>query len=623
MKRPRKPLLLYDGDCAFCRAWIERWRRTTGDEVEYASYQEAGERFPEIAAGRFAEAVHLIESDGRWSNGAEAVFRSLAHGRGARAGAGAWLYRNVPPFAAASEWLYRIVARNRHVFSTLTRAIWGEHVVPPGQALTNGIFLRALGVVYVMAFISLWTQIHGLVGARGIYPVEGLLAIVRERGGPAGLWFYPTLCWLSPSDGFLHLLCGLGTLSGLLLALGLWPLVGLAVAWVAYLSLATVGQDFLWFQWDGLLLETGLIAMLLAPWQRRLRGASDPAPSRIALFLIRWLLFRFMVSSAIVKIASGDPTWHALTALQYHYETQPLPPWSAWYVHHLPAGFHWASAAGMFAIEGIVPFLILAPRRIRFAAAGAMAALQLVIFTTGNYGFFNGLTLALCLTLLDDAVWPRRWRERGAGRGTGDGRWPTSVVAATAALLFLLSLVPFFGALRWSADWLGPMPTLYGYQAPLRAVNSYGLFAVMTTQRPEIVVEGSLDGREWKAYEFRWKPGDVRRRPEFVAPHMPRLDWQMWFAALNDARREPWFARFCERVLQDSPPVLALLRENPFPGRPPRYLRATLYDYRFADPATRRETGAWWTRRALGPYTPVLTLENGRLAVVELGPMPR
>ena len=613
MKPRSKPLLVYDGECGFCRAWIERWRRATGDEVEYAPYQEIGADFPDIPLAEFARSVFLIEPDGSWSRGAEAVYRSLACAP--EGGAGLWLYRHVPAFAAASEWAYRIVADHRPTFTMLTRLLWGAHVAPPGNALTVALFLRAFGAVAVAAFVSLWTQIDGLVGSRGIYPVADLFQIVRERLGPGGGWSYPTLLWLSPTDGFLHVLCGLGTLAGAALALGLAPLASLVAIWACYLSLATPGQDFLWFQWDGLLLETAVVAMLLAPRTSRLRGASDPPPPRAALFLVRWLTFRLMFSSALVKLTSGDPTWRDLSALQFHYQTQPLPPWTAWYAHHLPPGFQSFSVVVMFVIEGLVPLLLALPRRPRFAAAGTFVFLQGLILATGNYGFFNLLALALCIPLLDDAVWPRAWRGVAPLSRRGDSH---GGVALAAALLVVISLAPLAGAaLRRVPQWLATGLALYRFQAPLRLVNGYGLFAVMTTERAEIVIEGSMDGRAWKPYEFRWKPGDLARRPAFTTPHMPRLDWQMWFAALGGGRPEAWFIRLCERLLQGSPTVLRLMGPNPFPGAPPRYLRATLYDYRFTDPATRRATGAWWARRPIRSFSPVLTLENGRLVPVE------
>jgi hypothetical protein len=179
-----------------------------------------------------------------------------------------------------------------------------------------------------------------------------------------------------------------------------------------------------------------------------------------------------------------------------------------------------------------------------------------------------------------------------------------------AAALFLLSLVPFAGAFRAPASWLGPLPALQHILAPLRIVNGYGLFAVMTTSRPEIIMEGSADGRSWVLYEFRYKPGDPGRRPPFVAPHQPRLDWQMWFAALGGYQRTPWVESFQARLLEGSPEVLGLLAENPFPGRPPRYVRATLWSYRFTSPEERRSSGEWWRREILGAYSPVVSLAS-------------
>jgi hypothetical protein len=266
----------------------------------------------------------------------------------------------------------------------------------------------------------------------------------------------------------------------------------------------------------------------------------------------------------------------------------------------------------MFTVEGLVPFLILAPRRIRFVAAAVLAGFQAVIALTGNYGFFNLLTVALCILLLDDGVWPGR----ATGVETPSGsRWPAWVLRPALTLLLVVSLVPLLGTTRLPVR-LGPVADLFRFLSPFRSVNRYGLFAVMTTRRDEIILEGSHDGTTWREYAFRWKPGDLRRRPEFVAPHQPRLDWQMWFAVLSDFRNEPWFLAFCQRLLEGSRPVLALMAENPFPDAPPRYLRATVCEYRFTDAATRRATGAWWTRDLKGLYCPVLTLENGRLAPV-------
>ena len=611
-----RPLLVWDGDCDFCRRWVGRWRRITGDRVEYAPHQQVGARFPEIATAAFQEAVHLREPDGTWTRGAEAVWRTLAHAPGG----GVWheLYERVPPFAAASEWAYRIVAKHRPFFTRLTTLVWGEHVVPPGERTTVAIFLRGFGLVAFAAFTSLAVQVVGLFGRDGVLPAAQFLAAVRERYGPGVAWALPTLAWLNASDSMLLALAWGGAAASLSLAFGFLPGPSLLAILAGYLSLTTIGRDFLLFQWDGLLLETALVALLLAPWRWRLSAARDPEPPRSSLALVRWLLFRLMFSSAVVKIASGDPTWRHLTALTFHYQTQPLPTWTAWYAHQLPAGFQAFSAVVMFAAEGLAPFLVLAPRRIRFLGAFAMIGLQSMIAVTGNYGFFNALAILLCVPLFDDGFWPRGFappvdgpasaRPRSRSRAHRMLRRPLVIA------IFLVGLVPLWGSLAWPMRALGPLPYAYGLLEPFRVVNPYGLFAVMTTERREITLEGSDDGLTWRAYGFRWKPGSVERRPGFTGPHMPRLDWQMWFAALGGPRENAWLLFLCERLLQGARPVTALLGTNPFPHAPPRFVRATFWRYRFTTAAERRTTRAWWVREPQGLYLPALMLVDGRLA---------
>ncbi|MDQ2870074.1 MAG: lipase maturation factor family protein, partial [Acidobacteriota bacterium] len=306
----------------------------------------------------------------------------------------------------------------------------------------------------------------------------------------------------------------------------------------------------------------------------------------------------------VVKLASGDPTWRDLTALTYHYETQPLPPWTAWYMHQLPSAFQRVSTVLLFFVELAVPFLIFGPRRLRLAAFTLLVALQISIAATGNYAFFNLLSALLCLLLLDDRLLARIGRRAAESPGHGElaeaRRWPRAVVAGVAIVVLPVGLLHLGAPM--------PAPVLVAAQvvAPLRLVNGYGLFAVMTTRRQEIILEGSADGQTWLPYEFRWKPGDLRRRPGFVAPHQPRLDWQMWFAALGPYEASPWLAALEERLLEGSPAVVALLNGNPFPGRPPRLLRARLWDYRFTDRTARRATGEWWRREEAGAFGPTL-----------------
>ena len=399
----------------------------------------------------------------------------------------------------------------------------------------------------------------------------------------------------------LQAMCVAGAACGLALVLGLLPGPAALVAWALYLSVVSAGQVFLGFQWDALLLESGLLALLVAPWRRRI-GRDDPGA--VGLAPLWCLVFKVHVLSGWVKLASGDPTWRDLTALQYHYWTTCLPVWVGWYAAQLPSLVQRGCVLVMFLIELLAPWAIFGPRRLRHAAAGAMIALQVGIAATGNYGFFNLLTIALCLTLLDDAAlghWLPLRPAEGAPRPRGGA--PRLVRLAAMLPVVVLTLLPM------AARMIGPdaLPvfarTALEVVAPFRSLNAYGLFADMTTIRPEIVIEGSDDGSTWRAYEFRWKPGDPARRPEFVEPYMPRLDWQMWFAALQGYERTHWFEQFLARLLTGAPAVTGLLATVPFADHPPRYVRAQLYRYEFSTPTERRQ-GLWWRRELVAPYAP-------------------
>ena len=617
---PPRPLVVYDGDCNFCKLWIRRWQQITGEAVDYRPSQEAGlvAQFPEIPPEYYACAVQLIEPDGSVLSGAEAVFRALANNPRWQ-----WplrTYKATPALAKITEGAYGFVAGHRTFFSLLTRWFWGRHVERPDHFLTRWIFLRALGAIYLVAFVSLWMQISGLIGHNGILPADQLMSGAKQECDARGIGLdrfrlLPTLCWGDASDHSLNFQCAAGTGLAVLLLTGIAPAPCLALLWLLYLSLSTVGRDFFGFQWDNLLLETGFVAIFFAPLQWLPRGPQEAPPSRVALWLLRLLLFKLVFSSGCVKLLSGDPTWHDLTALTFHYQTQPLPTSIGWYANQLPLWFQKFSCAVMFAIELGAPWLIFAPRRIRFIGCAAMAGLQILILLTGNYTFFNFLTLTLGLLLLDDFALQKFAPKRLSGmfqtqEDRSRWRWPRLIIIPLAIPLIAISLFQIGFMLGARSGLMIPMARADEWIEPLRTVNSYGLFAVMTTTRHEIVVEGSDDGTHWLPYGFKYKPGDLNRRPGVIEPFQPRLDWQMWFAALGDYQQNPWFESFCERLLQRSPEVMALLEQNPFPSHPPRLIRAELYDYHFTDFAERRATGAWWKRELIGEYLPPVSLHE-------------
>ncbi|MBW7907437.1 MAG: lipase maturation factor family protein [Kiritimatiellae bacterium] len=484
-----------------------------------------------------------------------------------------------------------------------------------GYAWANQLGLRALGVVYFIAFTSYLVQADGLIGVNGVLPFAEWLAAIRPRVEILGFHHMPTLLWLWPNDAGLHTALWIGIVCSVLLVLGFAPLFSTSALWALYLSVTLVGRTFFSFQWDSLLTEAGLLAILASPWRWRMRWRAPDAPSRVAVFLFHFLAFKLMFLSGWAKLASGDPTWRDLTALTYHYWTQPLPLSSAWYAHLLPLWFQKLSCLLMLVVELVFPFLIALGARLRTVAAVGFIALMALIAATGNFAFFNLLTATLCFWLIRDTAWASffsfcgfrrlaRLSEAGAPV-RAPVRFSRAWVWAPGLAIAMLSLVY---TLRFPIPWPRFVERAVVAVAPFRSVNGYGLFATMTKTRPEIIIEGSWDGQKWFPYEFRWKPGDPLARPRWVAPHQPRLDWQMWFAALGTKESNPWVLNLMVRLLQNEPTVLELLLYNPFEQRPPVHIRAVRYEYRFSTPAEREATGAWWVGTVKDLYCPPFQL---------------
>jgi predicted DCC family thiol-disulfide oxidoreductase YuxK len=601
---PSKPLLVYDADCAFCKLWIARWREETGDAVDYEPLQNAAANFPELPRAEFERAVKVIEPDGRVYSGAEAVLRSLGAGGGVAPTR--WCYDHVPGFAAIAEAIYRLIASHRGLAHRVTGLLWGNDVRRPTYFVARDWFLRALGVIYLIAFLSFWVQCDGLIGARGIAPMADYLFAAHAQLGTHAYSELPTLCWLDSSNAFLHFLCGAGAVFSVLLVIGVAPAICLVLLFASYLSLTIAGQEFLSFQWDILLLECGFLAIFLAPFGRiKRRARLSPA----AIFLLQCLLFKLMFMSGIVKLTSGDDSWANLTALDYHYWTQPLPTVLGWWADKSPEWFKHFSTAAALAIEIGGPLLIWFPRRLRLLGAGAMIFLQICIGLTGNYAFFNLLTIALCLFAIDDRSWPFSRLTNSPNESARRRGWEVIPILVLAAM-FPINAMLIVDSFKPRVAWPRPIAAISNALAPFRIVDGYGLFRVMTKERAEIVIEGSADGIDWKPYVFKWKPGPLDRMPAFVEPHQPRLDWQMWFAALGNARQNPWFFGLVQRLLEGEPVVRQLLASDPFPESAPRYLRAEIYHYRFATVAEHRQTGAWWVRGDALTYLPEVSLRG-------------
>jgi len=433
----------------------------------------------------------------------------------------------------------------------------------------DAVFYRLLGVIYLIAFASWLPQIVGLLGANGISPAAETLLAMHNDSWQAYL-YVPSLFWLAPNDAGLLVLSSLGCLAALLLTFGIARRIAAFSAYLLYLSLVSIGQPFSSFQWDALLLETGFLAIF--------------AGSPLLPVAYRLLLFRLMFESGLVKLTSHDVNWRNLHALRYHFFTQPLPTPLAYYMENLPGWLLDYLTLSVLLIELVVPFFLFVPfKRFRHAAVGLLIALQSVIALTGNYAFFNLLTIALCLWGLDDECYSRlkNWQPFFSTPAA------TSVNLPVAAFL-VLGLLQIFDL----------QPSTFN---SLEIVNSYGLFAVMTTSRVELVIEGSDDLVNWRAYSFRYKPGDVRRSLPLVAPYQPRLDWQMWFAALGSPQQNPWVQSLVYRLLLGQHEVLNLLEPAPF-SKPPHAIRIQAYNYTFTDPSRRARDGTVWQRTLLGTW---------------------
>ncbi|MFD4138504.1 lipase maturation factor family protein [Streptomyces sp. NPDC058572] len=445
--------------------------------------------------------------------------------------------------------------------------------------LSRLVFQRALAVMYLVAFLSAALQFRALIGERGMLPVPDHLRRVPPRAAP-------TLFRLHYSDRFFAMVAWAGCLLSAALVAGAADRLPLTVAmvwwavlWALYLSIVNVGQTWYSFGWESLLLETGFLAVFL--------GNERTAPPVLVLWLLRWVLFRVEFGAGLIKIR-GDLCWRNLTCLYFHHETQPMPGPISWFFHHLPRPLHRVEAGANHAVQLLVPVLLFTPQPVASAAAGVIVLTQLWLVFSGNFAWLNWLTITLALPAVDGSLF------MDPPVSPAGPLWYEIVVIAVSAGLLALSYHP-------ARNLFSRRQAMNRSYDALHLVNAYGAFGTVGRVRHEIVVEGTderalHEGTVWREYEFRGKPGDVRRLPRQFAPYHLRLDWLMWFAALSPAYARSWFLPFVERLLDGDRDTLRLLRHNPFPDAPPVYVRARLYRYRFTTWSELRATGAWWHR---------------------------
>ena len=511
------------------------------------------------------------------------------------------------------------------------------------RLMARWLFLRALGLIYFSAFFSLIFQIKGLIGPQGVLPAGEYLEHVRRGLGPMRLWYAPTVLWLGSGNHMLIAVCIVSMIASVLLVANIWPRAMLIVCFLCYLSFIGAGQDFANYQSDGMLLEAGFISLFLAPagllpgW-----GASSPPP-RASVLLLLWEWFRIYFESGAVKLLSGDPTWRNFTAMDEYYQNGPLPTWIGWYIQHLPEWFHKATAFTTLVMELGLVFMAFLPRRWRIVCFWIVTIWQIGVILTANYTFLNYLVLVLGVLLLDDRylgrILPGRFRARfpqaepatleeeitgileepAAPSRSGLRRHLGAIrVAVTAVMLSwvfydtsLLMLHMFWRRIPLPGE---PVVAL----EPFRIANQYGLFAVMTPHRYEIEFQGSMNGTNWTAYPFRYKPQDVSKPPGLYAPYQPRFDWNLWFASLGAWPEYPIVPRTEELLLLNDHDVLQLFAGNPFAGTPPRYVRAVLWQYWFTSMKEKHDVGRWWRRQLLGTYAPTIEqLPNGHFVILQ------
>ena len=527
---------------------------------------------------------------------------------------------------------------------------------PRGEtyAISRALFLRGLGVIFFIAILSWWVQVDELVGSEGLVPMGEFLERVgealddQERSRFGNL---PTIFWINAGDAFLHIVCLIGLILSVLLIAGLIPGPALLGLWFVYLSLVGTGGPFMSFQWDILLLEAGFLGIWLAPWRRwhlaiRGRVAALTWGETAMLWLAWFVIAKLMFQSGWVKLAWATEQqpewWPEFSAMTFHYFTQPIPNSLSWHLHQMPEWYHKAELVPMYFVELVLPLFVFLGSRFRLIAALGFAGLMFGILLTGNYTYFNWLTIVLCLPLVADRYWyflrklPEKLRKKAKSTGSGPRPNPVPSGENWISLAWrapVVVLLVFLNGHTCLADWHRasqsvPNPVLPATHLPwdltpnwtdeFRAkfypwnlCSGYGLFRTMTITRPEIVFEGSPDGVEWREYDVRWKPDALDEPPPLVAPHQPRVAWQLWFAALEPgyhprSRNAQWMSNLVRGLLENDPVALSFFEENPFPDQSPKFVRAALYHYEFTTAEEKRESGNWWKRERQGLWLPTI-----------------
>jgi hypothetical protein len=481
--------------------------------------------------------------------------------------------------------------------------------------LTRNIFLRSLGFIYFVAFLSLNRQVLALIGQNGLLPAQLYLHRIQEYLGASTFHSFleiPSLFWWNSNDALLLWGSYSGLFLSVLIMFGATNALLMAAIWFLYMSFVHIGQIFYGYGWETMTLEAGFLAIFLCPVRSILPNPKGYSAPVIIMWFYRWMLFRVMFGAGLIKIR-GDQCWRDLTCLAYHYETQPLPNPISWYLHHMPMWFHQAGCLFNHFAELIVPWFYFAPRRIRHVAGIITIVFQIILILSGNLSFLNWLTIVIAIPLFAGrASGVPEVVGRASGPPEVPGRIPLLfrkvILTGVSILLIALSIYPI-------QNMISPNQVMNTSFDRLHLMNTYGAFGSVSKVRYEIIIEGTNDlvpdsYAHWKAYEFLAKPGDPKQRPPFIAPYQSRIDWQMWFAAFDNVPHDPWLIHFVYKLLKNDRDAISLIKYNPFQDRPPLYVRAEYYEYHFTKD---RSNGAWWERKRIRTFLPPVTARDPQL----------
>ncbi|MGQ4601104.1 lipase maturation factor family protein [Nocardia sp. R6R-6] len=463
----------------------------------------------------------------------------------------------------------------------------------PEYWLGRQVLTRGAAAIYLIAFIAAARQFRALIGERGMLPVPRFLARRSARETPSIFHvhysdrFFAAVCWIGAALSA-ALVVGLADMVPLWAAMLLWLML-----WVLYLSIVNVGQAWYSFGWESLLLEVGFLAIFL--------GNDRTAPPVLVMWLARWLLFRVEFGAGLIKLR-GDTCWRDLTCLYYHHETQPMPGPLSWLFHHLPKPLHRAEVAANHFAQLVVPFGLFAPQPLASIAGAIILVTQLWLVLSGNFAWLNWLTIILAASAISQSAAAAVLPVPAPPSLPGPPPWFAGLGIAFTVLMVSLSYWPV-------RNMISSRQLMNRSFNPYHLANTYGAFGTIGRLRFEVVIEGTMEPAitertEWKEYEFKGKPGNVHRLPRQWAPYHLRLDWLMWFAAFSPDYAREWLGPLLARLLENDRATMRLLRHNPFPESPPRYVRAQLYEYRFTTPRELVRTRAWWHRTLVSPYLP-------------------